>query len=426
MKYFKILLCFLLVALLFCSCLITANANGTYKTLNKNPEYHYGIDVSQWNGDLDWSALRKKGIEFAYIRVGYFNQYGGYLDSRFEQNVKGCVENGIEFGVYVYSYVYKTEDNIKCAKWVHKQLKKLGNYCKDKDTIQVAYDIEDNVQIKALESGRISNKYIQNSVSAFCDTIREYGYIPTVYSFTHFFNDYLDIDRLKKENVKIWVAQWINKYNLDFSKPHKLIDGTYSDVWQYSCTYKINGVVFDTNVCYDDFYDYNNENSDLTVEGLKKYYKYTSTAVKPKFDVYSDGTLLKKNKDYKVYYFNNVNSGVAKAKIVRFDNEGNYLETKTVRYIIGPKPVTFTNSITKKHKVEFSWNEGNNADYYEVYYYDSLLGKYTLLEETEDNHTSLNCLDSNTTYKFKVRCVKFENENILLYSKFTKITCKTN
>lgn len=423
MKYFKKLICLLLVFVSLLSS-ITVSANSTYETLAKNLEFSYGIDVSLWNDDLDWKELKKKGIEFAYIRIGYYDNRGGHLDKRFKQNVIGCVENGIEFGVYVYSYVYSKTHNKKCAKWIHKELKKMGNYCKDKDTIQVAYDIEDNVQINALRYNRISELYLQDSVSLFCSTIKDYGYIPAVYSFSSFFNDYLDISRLQSENVKIWVAEWPYKYNLDVTKKKKLSNNTVTDIWQYSCTYKIADTIFDTNVCYEDFYDYNNENSKVTVKGLEDYYFYTGTPIKPDIEVYEKGKLLKIKKDYKLKYFKNKEPGKGKIKIIRYDENKNYLNTKTIIFNISPKPVEFLGKSSTESEVTFKWNEDEKVSYYEVYFYDVDLDKYTLLEETEENYTSLNLLNSKTKYKFKVRCVNIVEDKVI-FSDFTKINVKT-
>lgn len=63
----------------------------------------------------------------------------------------------------------------------------MGNYCKDVDTIPVAYDIEDKVQSKAVSKGKVSRKYMYESVCKFSDKIKSYGYIPVVYSFQGFF-----------------------------------------------------------------------------------------------------------------------------------------------------------------------------------------------------------------------------------------------
>lgn len=394
----------------------------TYKQLDKNHKFHYGVDVSVWNDDLDWKVLRNNGIEFAYIRIGYFDNKGGHLDKRFKQNVIGCIENGIEFGVYVYSYVYKASDNVSCAKWINKELKAMGNYCKDRDTIQVAYDIEDEVQIRALTEGYISKDYLQRSVDRFCEKIKDYGYIPTVYSFASFFKDYLNVDKFQKNGVKIWLAQWPGKNTLDVTKKKKFLN-IQPDVWQYACTFEIAGTIFDTNVCYDEFYDYANEDSSLTIQGLKKYYKFTGKTVTPKFNVYYKDKILKKNLDYKVIYFNNVEPGQGRIKVIRFKN-GEYLETKTFTFIINPPPVFEIKKKSSSSSIELKWREVENAEFYQIYFYDEYLGGYSLLEETEDNHTDIVDLQSGKLYKFKIRAVQ-KIDKVFSYGTFSKVRCRT-
>nr|MCR5653036.1 hypothetical protein [Ruminococcus sp.] len=267
-----------------------------FTSIAKNPAFSYGVDVSEWNGDLEWDKLRDIGVEFAYIRIGYYHTGKGYIDERFKQNVKACVENGIDFGVYVYSYVYTHSETVKCAKWVCKVLDSMGNYTKDKDTIPVAYDIEDEIQKNAVLYGKVSRTYMHNGVQKFCDTVKDNGYEPIVYSFSSFFNDFLYLDKFQNKGIRIWYASW--PYNPNVKVKKKMDNGTYADIWQFSSTHIINGTVFDINACYNDFYDYAKEDSPLVIKGLKDSYSYKKSGVKPSIKVYSGNTLLKKGTDY--------------------------------------------------------------------------------------------------------------------------------
>lgn len=422
MKILKSILSLVIIIVIIITSAFTSSAI-SYNEIKKNPEFRYGVDVSVWNDDLDWEVLRKNGVEFAYIRIGYYNKSGGYLDKRFKQNVIGCVENGIEFGVYVYSYVYSITDNIACAKWIDKQLGKMGNYCKDKDTIQVAYDIEDSVQVNALAKGKIKKSYLQKSVETFCKKIKNYGYIPTVYSFSSFFDDYLDIVSLQDKGIKIWMARWPDLNTIDITKKNK-INNCYPDVWQYGCTLKIAGTVFDTNVSYNNMYDYKNEDSQLTVDGLKNYYSYSGKQKKPAIQVYSGNKILTEDIDYKLVYFNNVNSGTARMKIIRYNSKGKYKETKTITYNIWDDKITDLKKSSTRNKINLRWNEVENADFYEIYFYDEYLGEYSLLEETELNYTKLSELDFDTKYKFKIRAVR-QIDGETCYGKFINFSYRT-
>lgn len=68
---------------------------------------HYGVDVSEHNGIIDWREVRDAGIEFAIIRLGYGR---GHLDSRFYENVNGAINAGLSIGVYYYSYANNCHD----------------------------------------------------------------------------------------------------------------------------------------------------------------------------------------------------------------------------------------------------------------------------------------------------------------------------
>lgn len=60
-----------------------------------------GIDVSRWNGSIDWKTVASYGMGFAILRI---TEKGNIIDSTFEPNYKGCIENKIPVGVYKYSY----------------------------------------------------------------------------------------------------------------------------------------------------------------------------------------------------------------------------------------------------------------------------------------------------------------------------------
>ena len=391
------------VLLIICM-LLTSFPTGaaSFNSLSKNPVYNYGIDVSQWNGSLDWNKLRNSGVEFAYIRIGYYHTGQGYVDDRFEENLKNCVENGIDFGVYVYSYVYSYSETVKCAKWVKKVLSSMGNYTKDKDTIQVAYDIEDEVQSNAVRNGKVSRTYLQNGVQKFCNTIESYGYEPVVYSFASFFTSYLNLDKFQDNGIRIWYASWPYNPNI---KVRKVMDNDrYADVWQFSSSYTINGAVFDTNVCYDDFYNYSLEDSKLKIENLKSSYSYNSKGVKPSIKVYSGSTLLKKGTDYKVFYYKNKRVGRARMKIVRYKS-GKYYESKTVKFIIRPTAVKNLKATPSVNRISLKWDKLNGAISYQVQEYDPYDDTYNLIDTVKTNSYTDYFLDGGKEYKLRVRAV---------------------
>ncbi|MGN0489109.1 MAG: GH25 family lysozyme [Ruminococcus sp.] len=416
---------FMAIILIFAAIIsaFPASAAVSYESIKKNPGFHYGIDVSKWNGDLDWDALKKKGIEFAYIRVGMYDNKGGHLDEKFQKNVKGCVENGIEFGVYVYSNVYKHNKVKSCAKWVSKQIEKLGNYTKDKNTIQVAYDIEDSSLANAVINKKISKSYLQKSVIKFSNAIKNKGYIPVVYSYESFFTNYLNLSDLQNRGYRIWFARWPNVNSLDTTKKYIMPNNTNPDVWQYSSSFYINGVNLDTNVCYDDFYDYTKENSKVTVTGLKDIYSYSSKGVEPEISVYYKNTLLTKNVDYKLKYFSNKSPGIGRIKIIRYKN-GEYQDTKTVKFTIKATKVKKLTAVAKNTSIKLSWNQHIGASYYKIYEYCDETNRYEYIYTTDETNITFIELNRNTEYSYKVSAVTKINSNIY-EGKKAKVTAKT-
>ncbi len=396
-RFFRLISVITVSTLVFASVAVNAT---TFKSIKKNYDFHYGVDVSSHNKKLDFEAIKSEGIEFMYIRLGFYKEDGGHLDTRFIENLKGCVENGIEFGVYVYSYVYDAEDLNDCAEWINEQLEATGNYCKDKDTIQVSYDVEDQAQKDALSKGEITKKKLNTNIKNFCKKIKNYGYIPVVFSYPSYFQSYLDINGFQKEDVKIWYSQWPYTDSLNTTVKKRMFNSTYADIWQFSSSLTVNGKVTDTNVCYKDFYDYSKEDSKLTVKGLKKTYEYTGSRIKPELKIYDDETLLKKGSDYKLFYYKNKKLGRATVKIVRYDTEGNYLETKTVRFIIKPAAVSL-NASANDSKIKLSWNKSYGATKYVIYKNTGM--EYKKLASTTNTTYIIDKLKEGKRYSYSVR-----------------------
>ncbi len=126
-----------------------------------------GIDVSKWQGNIDWSAVKKAGYTFAIIRSSARNNY---IDPCLEQNVKGCEENGIDYGFYHYSYALTVKQAIAEADFF---LKTIGKY---RPTMPVYFDIEDNSQIK------LGKQVLTEMTVAFLDKVEKAGYYAGLYT----------------------------------------------------------------------------------------------------------------------------------------------------------------------------------------------------------------------------------------------------
>jgi len=156
-----------------------------------------GIDVSKWNGVINWSQVVSSGVKFAMIRAATGSRSGNInIDPKLIANVNGAHSAGIAVGLYLYSYAY----TINAAQKEAENLIKAIGSIKDKITWPIAYDLE--------EPGQATyNRKSTNTEQArvFCDTIRKAGFIPILYSNPNWLYNYIDV---KAIDVDIWLAHY--------------------------------------------------------------------------------------------------------------------------------------------------------------------------------------------------------------------------
>ena len=211
-----------------------------------------GIDVSKWQGDIDWAKVKAYGVQFAMLRCGT-GANGGSKDKFFEQNYKQARENRISLGAYYYTYA----KNVDQAK---KDADNVIEWIKGKEfEYPIVFDIEDNTQASL---GKTKTSAI---IKAFCEKIEKAGYYVMVYAN----KDWLEnrIDEEVKTKYDIWLAQWS-------SKP--TYKGNYG-IWQYTSKGKVNGI--SGNVDMD--YAFKNYPLIMKSSGLNGYTKKTEQTTNP-------------------------------------------------------------------------------------------------------------------------------------------------
>lgn len=171
--------------------------------LHKTAQTRIGIDVSQWQGEIDWGKAKDAGVEFAMLRVGYQYGFGGenVLDPYFKANLEGAKSNRIPVGVYFYSYA-KTPDEAKSqAEWV---LKMVGNTDLE---LGVAFDWENWASFNSV---KMSIYTINKTAEAFFSVIRDAEYKPVLYSSKNYLDLIWQPDKLaeKFDEFDIWLAQY--------------------------------------------------------------------------------------------------------------------------------------------------------------------------------------------------------------------------
>ncbi|MBQ8627345.1 MAG: glycoside hydrolase family 25 [Agathobacter sp.] len=217
---------------------------------NETMEITYGIDVSKYQGTIDWKQVAESGIDFAMIRVGYRTLKTGEIlaDNNAKYNMQEAAKYGIKVGVYFFSTAVTEKEAIEEADWV-------SNYiAKYQITYPVVYNCErfeepENRQYSLTKAQRT------NFAIAFLERIIENGYSPMFYAgMNELENDTKwETSRLEGK-FKIWVAQYPDKPYPDTTK------SSYSgehDMWQYTNNGKVPGVKgsVDMNVAYFGFRD---------------------------------------------------------------------------------------------------------------------------------------------------------------------------
>ena len=178
-----------------------------------------GIDVSGSQGNIDWATV-KKDNDFAIIKLGnIYDTDTNYIDSKFEQNYKNAVENGLKVGVYIYNYCNSTKTLKKGTKWA------LDVLNKRKLNLPIYLDMEDK-SIKIEGKTALTEQCIE-----FAKIVKEAGSKAGIYANLDWFKNYIDANKFDKD-VSIWVAQYYKKCEYK---------GKY-DIWQYASDGSVNGI----------------------------------------------------------------------------------------------------------------------------------------------------------------------------------------
>lgn len=188
---------------------------------NPNTALAFGIDVSTWNGTINWASA-KNDIDFAILRIGY--EYT--LDDTFLYNAQQCNANGIPWGIYIYSYAESGAEGIAEAEFV---ISTLRTYSLEPD-LPIWFDFEDP-DYQAVLSSDVKNA----TVKGFCDTIAAAGYQPGVYTFISWFNSYFTDSYYK--TLPKWVAQ-IDNFTVNGTSSYN--GGLH--MWQFSWEGSISGI----------------------------------------------------------------------------------------------------------------------------------------------------------------------------------------
>ncbi len=199
---------------------------------------HKGIDVSKYQGDIDWEAVAEDGVEYAFVRLGIRGYVSGkiVLDEYFEQNVSGAEAAGVDVGVYFFTQAVTVDEALEEAEFV---LENLEGY-------DISYPVVFDVEMITDGDGRansLSQEERTDITIAFCDKIREAGYTPMIYGNIKCFTKLLDMTRLN--DYEKWYAFYDNYMYMPYDV----------GIWQYTEKGSVAGIStkVDLNIAYKSY-----------------------------------------------------------------------------------------------------------------------------------------------------------------------------
>lgn len=301
--------------------------------------YLKGVDVSEHNGAVDFVSLKNQGYDFAMIRLGYSDKY---LDKNFYTNVQNASNAGMKFGVYLYSYAYNTAEAQAEANFVISTLAGLDPVYKQNMVLPVAYDLEDK---KILNEGGCDKATITNMALTFCNSLKSVGYDTMVYANDNWFKNYIDINQLSANGIKIWYAYWTNSESSNVQYVKDTAIPCY--MWQYqSGSYNtVNGL--DQNILYINDMSIMNISLSFTSVTYDGYEKF------PIASVYYGSQPLVNGVDYTVSYANNLNAGSGTVIITGI---GEYSGTVVRNFTINPIALKSSNTTVKLSKTKYTYD----------------------------------------------------------------------
>ncbi len=197
------------------------NANGVWISSDYANNTIKGIDVSYYQGNTDWNAVKNDGIQFAILRVSasyYSDSYHHFTDKRFKEYAANANSVGMPIGAYIYSKARTTENAVSDARYVINELKGYTI------SYPVAIDLEDSSQTD------LSRQQLGAIAKTFCNEIRKAGYTPMVYCNENWYKNYIDVSQISNEEM--WVARYNYHYNTDIHRA----------IWQSGSTCRVSGI----------------------------------------------------------------------------------------------------------------------------------------------------------------------------------------
>lgn len=245
----------------------------------------HGIDVSKWQGNIDWNKVKAAGYDFVFIRCGYRGYETGALatDDKFEENIKGAQASGLMVGVYFFSQAINEVE-------AQQEASLVINMLKDYDvTYPVVFDWETAPGYRTYES--ISVDKMTKIANTFLSMVENAGYEAMIYGNKYDLQRFDDVSISK--NYKVWHARYPAKYEYSdkyYQAGEEVPELHYAyQIWQYKSTGKVPGISADVdmNVAFFANDGFGIQNKTINIKTPKES---ISTNMNVSVDLYKDVT----------------------------------------------------------------------------------------------------------------------------------------
>lgn len=364
----------------------------THNDIFKNYNIYNGIDVSKYNGDINWDKVKKDGVDFVIVRVGY-RGYGksGTLctDPNYKANIEGALAAGIKVGVYYFTEALTTDEAREEAKFC---ISKIKDY---NITLPVAIDYEYPTDgknpIGRMYNAKLTKAEATANVKAFCATVKKAGYTPLVYANKSDLSSLIN-GKTIGNTYKVWLANYTTKTTYANSYEY----------WQYTSSGKVNGITgkVDCNFWYTKkSIDTAETTSSPVITPTNTPKPTAAPTVKPTAKPTAKPTVK---------------------PTVKPTAKPTATPAQTTK-ISAPKPFK---AVSTSKSITLKWTAPKNATGFEIYRKDFYDGKYKKVK-TINNVKTQKYVDSNVEsyheYYYKIRSVNSKSAK-KLYSSYLSLT----
>ena len=376
----------------------------THNDIFKNYNIYNGIDVSKYNGDINWDKVKKDGVDFVIVRVGY-RGYGksGTLctDPNYKANIEGALAAGIKVGVYYFTEALTTDEAREEAEFC---ISKIQDY---NITLPVAIDYEYPTDgknpIGRMYNAKLTKAEATANVKAFCAAVKKAGYTPLVYANKSDLSSLIN-GKTIGNTYKVWLANYTTKTTYANSYEY----------WQYTSSGKVNGITgkVDCNFWYTKkSIDTAEATSSPVITPTNTPKPTAKPTVKPTAKPTAKPTVKPTAKP------------TAKPTVKPTAKPTSKPTVKPVQTtkISAPKPFK---AVSTSKSITLKWTAPKNATGFEIYRKDFYDGKYKKVK-TINNVKTQKYVDSNVEsyheYYYKIRSVNSKSAK-KLYSSYLSLT----